>query len=472
MSKIQNHDYYKGKVDWLKHNYPELSPIEFYRMIFPSGSFQKPEESNGDYQPNGLLQYRCPNYEENSMSCCVINDDLKTILDCINRVGRFKNHDFVLISGCSYVGSNKTNKNVRFCHAIIIDLDEVDTQNLSFLIGMAEEKIIPIPTALSVSGNGLHVVYVLKEPIPMYAAKAEMLKNLKAMLTRKIWNEKTSQDPNIQYQGIVQGYRAVGTQTKKGHIVRAFEVGEKVTIDELIETITEIDAVPFLTPNKIMSNGKVNRKIYSERIKKCLSDKHLTEDMLQELSYGDRWTIEELRQVNPRWFEDWYRRRVIEGQVAGHLHIGRTAYDKWLAEIKDKARQGNRRRCIYCLAAFAQKCDISADEFIADAYALLEPFNALTEDKSNPFKKSDIDSVIETYNSHNLTKMSLAAMERMTGIAYPKAIKHHNPEGKKGRPDKETIILQYLAEHPDETSVSKIARECNCSRPTIYKYLN
>ena len=92
--------------------------MEYYRLIFPVGSFQKEGESNGDYQPNGLLMFRSPWHEENSMSCVLISDDLKAIQDCIDRKGFFHDQEFVLISGCSYIGKRKTNENVRYCHAM------------------------------------------------------------------------------------------------------------------------------------------------------------------------------------------------------------------------------------------------------------------------------------------------------------------------------------------------------------------
>lgn len=40
-----------------------------------------------------------------------------------------------------------------------------------------------------------------------------------------------------------------------------------------------------------------------------------------------------------------------------------------------------------------------------------------------------------------------------------------------GRPDKESVVRDYIATHPDETNIARIARECGCSRPTVYKYL-
>ena len=464
----QTRDYYYRKIKWLKQmGFKELSPVEYYRLMFPVGSFQKEGERQGDYQPNGILMFRSPWHEKKSMTSALILDDLKAIQDCIARKGIFQDQEFVLISGCSYIGKRKANENARCCHAVIIDVDEVDVNNLQHLIGMAAEDIIPMPTAISVSGNGVHVVYVLEQPIPLYRQKFEMLTNLKMLLTRKIWNEKTSKDANVQYQGLVQGYRAVGTRTKKGHVVKAFQTGRPVSVETLIGTIREMEAVTFLPQRKELANGKIDKRIYTQRIEECLKDRKLTEKMLEELS-PDHESMAALKQEAPDWFPDWYQRRVIEKQKAGHLNIGRTPYDKWLNTIKQQARQGNRKMCLYCLAAFAQKCDIGQEEFVRDANSLLEPFNALTVDKSNPFTQADVDWVIDQFNNADLVKMSLNKMERITGVAYPKKEKSDSVGG---RPNKEETVQQYLAEHPEERNVTRIAQYCNCSRPTVYKYL-
>lgn len=76
-------DYYNEKIEWLESNYSEFSPTEYYRMMFPNGSFQKPKESNGDYKPNGILQFRCKGEEKGKMHSRIINDDHKTIDDCL-----------------------------------------------------------------------------------------------------------------------------------------------------------------------------------------------------------------------------------------------------------------------------------------------------------------------------------------------------------------------------------------------------
>lgn len=177
----------------------------------------------------------------------------------------------------------------------------------------------------------------------------------------------------------------VGSETKKGHIVKAFKTGNKISVEELIASVETISDVSYLTPS-------AKGKIFSERIGALMNDKSTVNNMYIEFC-NEHQTLAELRTGNPIWFEGWYKRRVIKKEKPGHLHIGRKPYDKWLKEITIKAHQGNRKRCIYCLAAFAQKCDISEEEFIRDAYALLEPFEAMTTDPTNHFLKSDVDAV-------------------------------------------------------------------------------
>ncbi len=454
-------DYYEEKVGYmLKCEYKELLPREYYRWMFPTNSFQKNGEARGDYKPNALLQYHCKSFKTTAMSTCVVFDEHEIITECIRKEGRFSDVDFSLISGCSYIGKSKSNKNARHCHALIFDLDEVDKRCLENFIGMTGAKLIPMPSAISISGNGVHIVYILDTPVRLTVKNLEMMTDLKALLTRKLWNSRTSLDPHVQYQGIVQGYRTVGSQTKRGHIVRAFRIGNKISVEELISYAEELDIVPF--------RHRAGEPVYTERLQRLKKDKHTIEKMKNTLC-SDSYSIQELRADNPDWFEDWYQRRIIEKQKPGHLHIGRKPYDKWLALIKEQAREGNRRRCIYCLGAWAQKCDVSEAEFTNNAYSLIPLFDSLTGSENNHFTRENVDSVIAQYKTRDLTRMSIRAMERMTGLVYPKEEKRK--QERKGRPDKEQVVREYLSAHPTEQNISKIAADCGVSRPTVYKYL-
>lgn len=481
-------NFYNNKIKWLDDNFTELSPIDYYRTIFPIGSFQQEGEHNGDYKPNGLLQFRNSNENNNVMHNNIINDDLLTIQDCIDRKGCFCEHEFVTISGCSYVGRNKTNKNARFCHALIFDIDMVDVDQLQNLFNMINVGMLPHPTAICVSGDGVHLTYVLDKPAPLYKNRMEMLNNLKAILSRLLWNAWTSQDPNVQYQGIVQGYRVVGTKTKKGNTARAYLCGGNVSLDYLIAFIDDFDSIAFLKPTKKSRDGKAY-DVLSTRLKELKKDDKLSWKLLEELCENElKYTIAEAKEMWP----DWYQHRVVEKQKPGHWHCNEALYNWWLNIIKSEAREGIRRKCIRVLAAYAQKCDISEDRFINDAYALVSVFDNLTKDKNNHFLVADVDSVIKEYREKDLTKMSVKGIERMTGIKMHRRKEGTLPQDEHlakcrrirdakysngshwydngGRPSKEDVIKNYILLHPHD-SVASIARACNCSRPTVYKYI-
>ena len=195
-----------------------------------------------------------------------------------------------------------------------------------------------MPTAIVVSGNGIHVVYMLDEPIPTYPETLDALSDLKAILSRKLWNEKTSTDSKIQYQGITQGYRMVGTKTKRGHITRAFKVGNKVSIDELLSVLENISEYPL---------GKKERKskTFSKRILKCLKNRNLYKEMTQTLC--DDITHVSLEEAKVKW-PDWYEKRIVNKEAPGHYICGKGLYTWWLEMIssKENVHVGNRRNCM------------------------------------------------------------------------------------------------------------------------------
>ena len=487
MFKKSKKDFYPEKIAYLENTYEEFKPLDFYREMFPVGSFQT-ENETGNFKPNGLIQMHFKGDKHQKMRTTIIYDSLTELGQILSNWPGYDNIDFSIISGCSYIGKNKTNKNARMCHALIFDIDSVDVKKLKNLLGMAEEGVVPKPTAITVSGNGIHVVYMLSEPIPLYPSKAKALADLKFILTRKLWNAHTSYDPNIQYQGIVQGYRTVGTPTKQGYITKAFRISNaKIDIEELIGFVNEIDIVPYLKPHK--------GHYFSKRIVNCLKDPNLSMHMLEQLCYFDHSIP--LEQAKELWPE-WYERRVVKKEGPQHWHTNRAVYDWWLGLIKDKenVKVGHRRNCIYCLAAYAQKCDISEKEFLRDAFSLYDLYESLTIDDNNHFTLRDIQSSVGIYHRSDLTRMSRVAIEKLSGIPIlsassgsPKRSQEEHLKicrskrdsrlkngemwyDKGGRHCVEDKVKKYLTTHPDESNIAKIARECGVSRPTVYKYLN
>ena len=57
-----------------------------------------------------------------------------------------------------------------------------------------DKDILPKATFVVNSGTGLHLYYVLDEPVPMYPQNQLYMKELKYALTRQIWNRFTSSE--------------------------------------------------------------------------------------------------------------------------------------------------------------------------------------------------------------------------------------------------------------------------------------
>ncbi|MDK6856736.1 hypothetical protein QP351_09705, partial [Aerococcus sp. UMB7533] len=101
------------------------------------------------------------------------------------------------------------------------DLDSVSLNELKNLIDSFDNTpgyfgAIPRPTFLVTSGTGIHIYYVLDQPVDLFPYLKQQFKELKYGLTYKAWNPTiTSKDEVVQYQSIAQGFRMVGSINPK-----------------------------------------------------------------------------------------------------------------------------------------------------------------------------------------------------------------------------------------------------------------
>lgn len=94
---------------------------------------------------------------------------------------------------------------------IMFNVGLSELRNLFLRFGGEPERLrrLPMPTFLIISGAGLHVYYVFREPVDLYPNIKVQLKSLKYDLTFRMWE-----------------YKA----TSK---LEAFRTGERVTLDYL-----------------------------------------------------------------------------------------------------------------------------------------------------------------------------------------------------------------------------------------------
>lgn len=455
---------------WLECYFDEIEPKDFYRFIFPEGSFQK----KGEYRQgvyNGVIVSigRPGKTGKAKVKRFTVTDDL----EAVDMVGRA--NDFCIMSPVSYAGKARTADNARFLYAFVVDLDKIrerDGEPIG-LINFWNRHIdyigrIPKPTFIVSSGTGVHVYYVLEEPIALYKNAVKELQRIKRGLTSLLWHDtivdiKSSKE--VQQEGIYQGFRMPGTITKTGGRARAFQTGERISIEELASYVKGL--------------GESHEKYAVKLVKK------------------KKVTLETAK----KQFPEWYERRIVRKEPAGVWHTSRAVYEWWLRRVREEAEVGHRYYCVMILAMYARKCSmydekhnpnpVTLEELERDAFGLWDVLEAMTESEDNHFTDADILDALEAYNDRWIT-YPVRAIEYKSGLRMPvtrrngrKQSAHlaiariiqtyqKEEEGKdwrqgNGRKAKGDIVAAWIAKNPDGKKADCI-RETGLAKSTVYKY--
>ena len=450
--------------DWLEQYFDEVTPVEFYRGIFPAGELEgKGEYVQGKYCGIAVEVTKAKKLNgKPKINRYSITDDLEVV----EQLARSNN--FCLCSPISYAGKERTAEHARFLYAIAVDLDRVRIVDgkpaglISLWNGhVLNAERLPKPTYIVSSGTGLHVYYVLDEAIPLFQNTAKQLQALKRDLTRKIWGYgivNIDNERDIQQEGIYQGFRMPGTVTKLGDRVRAFETGGKVSLAYLNEFVDE-----------------------GSRVTRYAVKKDLTLSKAKEL------------------YPEWYERRIEQKQPPGVWHVSRNLYDWWKREILEKATVGHRYWCLMTLSVYAYKCSmydpkhnpnpVTREELEKDCFDIMEHFETLTTDPTNHFDEADVQNALEAFESRWI-KYPRDIIEYRCGFQLP----HNRRNGRKqaehiklmnfvrdelngnkdwrkgnGRKSKRLDVIKWQTLNPNGTKADCI-RATGMDRKTVSKY--
>ena len=429
------------KNDILSELYSESSFMEFYSDVFPGGSFQKTGCYN-DLLGNGLVVEINKDVSKHH----IINDGMERINEVIDK-------EFVIMSPISYFGRNRTARNSSVLFGMAFDIDGVSEMGLQNMLHQFEKEQNPRPTYIVNSGHGLHLYYLFSKPIKLYNHVKEPLKDLKYELTRRLWNIHTSTIKEIQYQGIFQGFRLVGSPSKLGAEFRltAYKCGDKIDIEYLNQFVSD-------------------------------------EYAITTLDYESKLTIEEAKVKYPEWYES----KIVNNESKKTWVVKRDLYEWWKRKVTNEATYGHRYFCIMVLAIYGKKCNIPYSEVKEDAYNLMPILNAQSV---VPFEESDVLSALESYKEDYVT-FPRKDIEKLTAISIPankrngrkqnihlqaaRAVQdiynpnwrqnNGRPVGSKNKVNKNRdLVFGYLQSHPF-ASITSISRDLKLSRPTVYKY--
>lgn len=456
---------------YLEQFYDEVEPRDFYRAIFPEGDLQKKgelrEKGSSVYKYNGII-VSVTNRKKANGGTLIKRYTLTDDLDMIDEV--CQSDDFSLMSPISYVGKERKAENARIMYAIAVDLDKIRIENgvPVGLVSLLERHVglvnrIPKPTYIVSSGTGLHLYYVLADPINLFMGSARQLQIFKHDLTDLIWHDticdiKSKKD--IQQEGIYQGFRVVGTITKRGDRVRAFRIGDPVSMDYL--------------------NGYIQNEAHR----------------VTDLSYRrKKLSLQEAKEKYPEWYES----RVVRRVKRGSWHVSRNLYEWWKRQILNGATVGHRYYCMTMLAIYAQKCSmydpkhnpkpVTREELERDAWELFDHMESLTVAENNHFTTDDVIKALLAYDEKWIV-YPRRAVEYKSGISIPankrkgrkqevhlqraRAVQMIDyPEGewrnKDGRPNKIEQVRQWRLDHP-EGKKADCVRKTGLSKSTVYRH--
>lgn len=463
-------EYYINKLTMIILNNGGVSakPIELYEDMFHLGDhlIERTGEHTGKstfkgnpiFYGNTSFDYETGRpdgrWEHFIMLEDTFEEQLKTYLD---------KYEYTLMNACTYYGKKKDKDRLDKVFALVFDLDEVEPVNLERFFSGAYSIWYPLPNYISVSksGKGVHLYYILEEPIPLYPNIKIQMKDIKYHLTRKIWNRYTSEAP-VQYQSFDQSFIVPGTRLSENNAdskIKLYKVNTHPwSLERLIEYIPS-------------------------------GDRHFDFTQLYQPS---KFTLAQAKKKFPKWYE----RVIVNGEKAKqkrweieekvHGKNPYALYDWWFDKITNETTYGHRYWCTMCLAIYAVKCSVPFDRLREDAYSLLPVFNGIKPDK--PFLKSDVDTALKCYHEDYAT-FPLKDIERLTQITIQRnkrngrtseqhskvmrAMKEVKKElGEKvneGRPSKKAIVEDWQMGHPQGRKADCI-KETGLSKPTVYKW--
>lgn len=342
----------------------------------------------------------------------------------------------VLLGGCSYFNNWISKRSAKDIYTFIIDMDNVYSGTL--LMALRDEwrtasgLVLPKPTYIVNSGTGLHLYFVLTEPIPNYKSATENLDKLYRALAIQQTTQRVYLRKQVQWFG--QDFRMAGGLNKYNWKNEVFKVGEKWDIDELGKAVG-LEDVHFIR--------------YGEKCTK-------------KPQYGQRRAS---RKRNG-WYSD------------------RAWYDMALQSCIDKTKEGNRYMSMCALSVIAWKCKVPEAELARDLQGLLPYYN---RGAARIVKPKEIRSAMKMYNSKAMLTQR-ETLENWQGWEY-KPIKRNgrkqaehmavmraienvvapNWRDENGRKTKKRLVNEWRQLHPDGKKADCI-RETGLSKPTVYKW--
>ncbi len=480
---VDNIDYWAGDkgvkapmlADEIRiRGYRPICAIDFYSEIFGNWLEEKREPRDyvtGEYAAIALEIHYFTDKDGKQRSRAkrlTVTKDLRELYDLIDR-----STDFCVVAPVSYAGRTRRNENARYMYALVVEIDGIlgeDGLRNVIHTWKRDNLKLPEPTYIVCSGHGLHLYYCFKEPIPLFKNIFEQMTAAKQWLTEMLWHKYiTDLHQKIQYEGITQPFRCVGTTGKEpGVVAMAFRIGGKMTLEQF---------------NSFLPKQMQIDKIYHSELR-----------------------LAQAKELYP----EWYQQRVIEKQPRGTWKRQAGIYFNWIDKVIAGGRVGHRYHCLENLCALAVQCDIPPEQLEDDVRMVAAYLETLTDNEKNHFTEHDIQCALKTYYEarkgearverkkgdirriHNAYERNIDVIAAKTGIPLPRTkrngqrqkdhleearairdIRQRRKGGKwyegNGRKSKKDAVEEWQRENPGRRKADCM-RELGITRPTVMKY--
>ena len=443
-------------AEFLANSFPEVSPMDYYRELFPIGSLEKQGQ-----QIDGVTGLYCP-------IAIQINDEGKArrvhITDGLPQLpSLIESDEFAMLAPVAFAGKRASKENARLLFALEFDLDFVREDEKGEPIGLHDllyqTSIIkedpfnrlPKPTYLIASSyRNLHVVYLLEEPLPMYSTVMDEIRNYRKAFIPKLWDSWicTAYETPQYETSPVQAFRLCGSKSKdKSSKVRCFRVGDKVSIEYMNSYVDE-----------------------QSQIKSVYGKSTYTKEQAKEL------------------FPEWYERR-IEHKAPAYSWIAHKGLYEWWKRRVNEVKVGHRYHYLLCMACYSVKCGIDKDQLVSDVMNARKQLDRLSP-PNNPLTISDAMNAIqgateaaryatrETISKWSGLKIEPSKRNGRTKDQHMKYLNGMNAVKRSigenlgaGRPSKQALVIEYKKNHP-EASIREIAKALGVSKTTVHKWIN
>lgn len=380
----------QAKSAYLQAQYPEVKPLAFYDAVLGAADADFPlcvalsEASEGHH----LVNYA----------------DAEEMLE----ESWWRSDSFVYPA--KYYNAYPKQKLMHELRCLYIDLDKVDAKSLRRLCqkGFYGQR----PTYLVNSGNGVHLVYVLTQPLAAYHWAKDLLREMHSSLLRFFRKHRFAANLGT---GLSHAYRIVGSMTKLGQTCRAYRVGKCVEVGQLAASL----GICWQRPASKSGKSSYN---YKEK---------------------------QPRQGSP---------------------ARRGFYDYLVHMIEARTQEGHRYSSLFALACVGHKCHRAVESILEDAIRLAAKLGLPKHEAEHAVAACNPEKA-QTVRAATLEGWLGWSFDRKTKRNGRTRAEHLAEIAERRTAARRRRVTDYLEHHPKAT-ISEIARTLAMGRKTVAKYFH